>query len=105
MHTAITQMPRCRWCDKEPEFTPTIADTSVCQHCGAMQSPALKLSAPAGRKTLMVYLNPDDGLFLEVEKLDGSVARFTFSPERLKKAGVLHQSPVPLNGKKLDTPL
>jgi hypothetical protein len=70
-----------------------------------MQSPALQLAAPAGRKTLFVYLNPDDGLFLEVEKLDGSVARYTFSPERLKRNGVLCISPVPLKGKKLDSPL
>jgi len=53
----------------------------------------------------LVYLNPDDGLFIEVEKLDGSVSRYTISPERLKQSGVLHQSPIALNGKKLDSPL
>lgn len=102
LHTAITKMPRCRWCDKEPEFSPTAADLSVCHHCGAMQSPLLNLRSPAARLGIQLYVNPDDGLFLEVLKQDGSTARYTLSPERLKTLGALFNAPVPLNGKKVD---
>lgn len=104
MHTSITKMPRCRWCDKEPEFTPTRAEENVCEHCSAMQQPVLNLKSPAAQLILSLFVNPDDSVFFEVTKKEGST-RYILSPERLKQAGAFVKTPVPLNGKKLDSGL
>lgn len=101
MHTAIVKPPRCRWCDKEPEFAPTAIDERLCPHCDAMQDPVIKLRGPAGRTTLSFWVNPDDSLFFEVGRKDGTT-RYTFSPAQLAKAGAFLKTPLTLNGKKVD---
>ena len=108
MHTAITRPPRCRWCDKEPEFTPTLVDERLCPHCDAMQDPVIKLRGPAGRTTLSFYVNPDDSIFFEVRRngfKQEETVRYTFSPAQLAKAGAFLKTPLELNGKKVDQPL
>lgn len=105
MHTNISKTPRCRWCDREPEFSPTVATTRVCEHCGAMQDPIISLSGPAGGKPrISFFINPDDGLFVEFEKSVGDeTVRYTLSPALLQKAGVpVFKAPFPLNGKAVD---
>lgn len=104
MHTAVTKPPTCRWCDKQPEFTPTMVDERICPHCQAMQDPVIKLRGPAGLTTLSFWVNPDDSIFFEVQKRDGTT-RYEFSPAQLAKAGALLKTPLTLNGKKIDKPL
>ena len=104
MHTAITRPPRCRWCDKEPEFTPTLVDERFCPHCEAMQDPVIKLRGPAGKATLSFWVNPDDSIFFEVLRSTGTT-RYEFSPAVLAKAGALLKTPLTLNGRKVDKPL
>lgn len=102
-HTAITRPPLCRWCDKEPEFAPVPGDASVCPHCEAMQDPVLRLRGPKGA-VLAFFVNPDDSIFFEVVKKDGT-ARYEFSPAQLAKAGSFTRTPLTLNGKRIDKPL
>jgi hypothetical protein len=103
MHTAITKTPRCRWCDKEPEFTPTVETLNVCEHCGAMQDALVRLSAPGGKPAFAFFVNPDDSLFLEVQKADSETVQYSLSVAQLQKAGVpVLKSPSPLNGRKVD---
>lgn len=102
MHTLISKFPVCRWCGREPEFSPTVATERVCEHCGAMQDPVIKLTGPGGKPTLSFFINPDDGLFFEVEKPTETV-RYTLSVSQLQKAGIpVLKAPFALNGKFVD---
>lgn len=105
MHTAVEKFPRCRWCGKEPEFSPTTQTTRVCEHCGAMQDPVLRFTGPGGVPVISFFVNPDDGLFVEFEKAKpkGETVRYTLSPALLQKAGVpVLKTPLPLNGRFVD---
>lgn len=104
MNFAITKMPRCRWCGREPEFEATVVTARVCEHCGAMQDAVISLSGPGGKPVLKFFVNPDDSLFFEVEKAEpDETVRYTLSPAALAKAGVPTQrSPKPLNGRSVD---
>ena len=103
MFSTIEKMPRCRWCNREPEFTPTVATRNVCEHCGAMADPVVNLSAPGdGFPRLQFYLNPDGSLFCEVTKKDNSTARYTLDLAKLKQSGAYFEAPMPLNGRQID---
>ncbi len=105
MLKTIVKPPRCRWCSQEPEFEPGPMDARICPRCTAMQDPVLNLRSPTGFPTLAFWLNPDDSLFFEVNKKGGDVVRYTLSPEQLQRVGVMFRAPMPLNGRKLDSPL
>ena len=102
MFSSVEKMPRCRWCNREPEFAPTVETRTVCEHCGAMADPVVNLSAPGGFPKLQFYLNPDGSLFFEVSKKDNSTARYTLDLAKLKQHGAYFEAPIPLNGKAVD---
>ena len=103
MHTSITKTPRCRWCDREPEFTPTKETLAVCEYCNAMQEPIIKLTAPGGKPAFGFYVNPDDSIFVEVQKSDSETVQYTLSVAALQKVGIpVLKSPFPLNGRVVD---
>lgn len=72
-----------------------------CPECKASVHPSIMFATPRDDVRTVVWHNPDNSLYIEFERRDGTYARFEISAKALQELGLLtHVANEPMNGKR-----
>lgn len=96
--TLATTPTSCRWCGKK--FDLVFGRDEICPHCGAPQSEAFRVTTTSSQRSIILWHNPDNSLFIEFEQPGGKTSRYILSPEKLLELGLLELYDQPTKGRR-----